>query len=214
MENEQQQPKIINHNEMQNCNVFMGDTYGGIFPLPGAEVHITQNIGPQKKSTQVSGEAETKEVRKMRKEAVMTAMGKRIDFEPRMLGSDDNRKRITNERIETLLRRCLGMGTIPPRDNHRAVMEQVWVLLMDERNQCHKEPGEPYFRQTVLNIIGYFVQKGLISGTPLDIARCVFSDADVSLAKNVSRGISSNVFPNLTDQLLDYYINQLQHGEF
>ena len=129
-------------------------------------------------------------------------------------GYDENGKRITNERVETLLRRCLGVGTIPPKDNHRSVMEQVWVLLMDARNQCHKEAGEPYFRQTVLNIIGYFVEKGLISGTPLDIARCVFSDADVSLAKNVSRGISSNVFPNLADQLLDYYINQLQHGEF
>lgn len=213
MENEQQ-PKIVNHNEMHNCNVFMGDTYGGIFPLPGAEVTITQNLGPQKKSTQVSGEAETKEERKLRKEAVMTAICKRMYFEPRMLGYDEDGKRITNERIETLLRRCLGVGTIPPKDNHRSVMEQIWVLLMDARNQCHKEAGEPYFRQTVLNIIGYFVEKGLISGTPLDIARCVFSDADVSLAKNVSRGISSNVFPNLTDQLLDYYINQLQHGEF
>lgn len=67
MENEQQ-PKIVNHNEMHNCNVFMGDTYGGIFPLPDAEVTITQNLGPQKKSTQVSGEAETKEERKLRKE--------------------------------------------------------------------------------------------------------------------------------------------------
>lgn len=214
MENEQQTPKIVNHNEMQNCNVFMGDTYGGIFPLPGAEVNITQNLSPQKKSTQMSGDAETKEERMMRKEAVMTAICKRIDFGPRMLGYDENGKRLTNERIETLLRRCLGVGNIPPRDSHRAVMEQIWVLLMDERNQCRKEPGEPFFRQTVLNIIGYFVEKELISGTPLEIARCVFSDADISLAKNVSRGISSNVFPNLTDQLLDYYINQLQHGEF
>ena len=211
---EQQTPKIVNHNEMQNCNVFMGDTYGGIFPLPGAEVNITQNLGPQKKSTQVSGEVETKEQRQMRKEAVMTAICKRMYFDPQMLGYDDNRKRITNERIETLLRRCLGVGSVPPRDSHRAVMEQLWVLLMDVRNQCHKEAGEPYFRQTVLNIIGYFADKGLISGTPLEIARCVFSDADVSLAKNVSRGISSKVFPNLADQLLDYYINQLQHGEF
>ena len=213
MENEQQ-PKIVNNNEMHNCNVFLGDSYGGIFPLPGAEVHITQNLGPQKKSTQVSGETETKEARKLRKETVLTAIGKRMFFEPRMLGYDENGKRITNERIETLLRRCLGMGTIPPKDSHRSVMEQVWVLMMDERNQCHKEAGEPYFRQTVLNIIGYFVEKELICGSPLDIARCVFSDADVSLAKNVSRGISSNVFPDLTDQLLDYYINQLQHGEF
>ena len=211
---EQQTPKIVNHNEMQNCNVFMGDTYGGIFPLPGAEVNITQNLGPQKKSTQVSGEVETKEQRQMRKEAVMTAICKRMYFEPQMLGYDENGKRLTNERMEMLLRRCLGVSTIPPRDSHRAVMEQVWVLLMDDRNQCHKEPGEPYFRQTVLNIIGYFADKGLISGTPLEIARCVFDKADASLAKNVSRGISSPVFPNLMDQLLDYYINQLQHGEF
>ena len=94
---------------MHNCNVFLGDSYGGIFPLPGAEVHITQNLGPQKKSTQVSGETETKEARKLRKETVLTAIGKRMFFEPRMLGYDENGKRITNERIETLLRRCLGM---------------------------------------------------------------------------------------------------------
>ena len=144
----------------------------------------------------------------------MTAICKRMDFDPQMLGFDENSKRITNERLQVLLRRCLGLGSIPPRESHIAVMEQIWVLLMDVRNQCHKEAGEPYFRQTVLNIIGYFVEKGLISGTPLEIARCVFSDADVSLAKNVSRGISSNVFPDYTDQLLDYYISMLKHGEF
>ena len=213
MDNEQQ-PKIINHNEMNNCNVFIGDSYGGIFPLPGAEVHITQDLGSHKKTTQTNGDVETKEERHMRKEAVMTAICKRMYFEPHMLGYAENGKRITNEQIAALMRRCLGVATIPPRDNYRSLMEQTWVLLMDERNQCHKEAGEPYFRQTVLNIIGYFTEKGLINGSPLDIAHCVFADADASLAKNVSRGITSNVFPDMLDQVFDYYINQLQHGEF
>ncbi len=208
------QPKIVNHNEMHDCNVFLGDSYGGIFPLPGSEVHITQNLGPQKKSTQVSGDIETKEERKMRKEAALTAICQCINFDMHKLGYDENRKRLTNERICQLLRRCLGMGQLPQKDAYRSTMEELWVLLIDVRNQCHKEPGEPYFRQTVLNILGYFVGKGLITGTPLDIARCVFSDADVSLAKNVSRGISSKVFPTHLDEVLNYYINQLLHGEF
>lgn len=213
MENEQQ-PKIINHNEMRDCNVFMGDSYGGIFPLPGSQVTITQNLGPQKKSTSVSGDVETMEQRKMRKETALTAILQRLDFDTKMLGYDDNGKRLTNEKIGKLLRRCLGLSQIPPKAAYCSTMEQLWVLLIDARNQCHKEPGEPYFRQTVLNIIGYYAEKGLISGTPLDIAREVFKDADANLAKNVSRSISSAVFPDCLDEVLNYYIAQLMHGEF
>ena len=213
MENEQQ-PKIVNHNEMHDCNVFMGDSYGGIFPLPGSQVTVTQNLGPQKKSTSVSGDVETKEQRKMRKEATITAILQYLDLEPQMLGYDNKHKRITNDRICQLLRRCLGVASIPPRDEYRSTIEQLWVLLMDERNQCRKEPGEPFFRQTVLNIIGYFVEKELISGTPQNIACAIFPGTDANTAKNISRGITSAVFPNHLDEVFNYYITKLLNGEF
>ena len=73
MENEQQ-PKIVNHNEMRDCNVFMGDSYGGIFPLPGSQVTVTQNLGPQKKSTSVSGDVETKEQRFFTRDDIRVAI--------------------------------------------------------------------------------------------------------------------------------------------
>jgi hypothetical protein len=37
-----QQPKFLNKIEMQNCNVIMGDSIGGIFALPGAQPIINQ----------------------------------------------------------------------------------------------------------------------------------------------------------------------------
>ena len=212
MENEQQ-PKIVNHNEMHNCNVFLGDSYGGIFPLPGAQVQITQNLGGKKKSTQFEGETESEEERKNRKEAAIAAICKRLDFAPEMLGFDEKHLRLTNERIGYLMKRCLGVGYVPPRKEYLPIMELLWVLLIDDRNQCHKEAGELYFRQTVLNIIGYFASKRLISGAPRDIARAVFADADTNLAKNVSRGISSAVYPEGLAEIFDFYIEKLQHGE-
>jgi len=39
-------------------------------------------------------------------------------------------------------------------------------------------------------------------------------EADESLAKNIERGISSNVFPAKTSELLDLYIDKLKKGEF
>lgn len=213
MENDQQQPKIVNHNEMHNCNVFLGDSFGGIFPLPGAQVSITQNLGSRKKPTQTEGKTETEEERRNRKEAAIMSIVKRIDFEPTMLGFDNNKNRLTNERIGYLMRCCLGVGYTPPRKEFLPVMEQLWVLLIDNRNQCHKEAGELYFRQTVLNIIGYYVSKGLITGSPRDIAQAIFPNADTNLAKNITRGISSPVFPEGLADIFDFYIDKLLHGE-
>ena len=214
MENEPQQSRIVNNNEMHNCNVFMGDSYGGIFPLPGAQVNITQNLGPQKKSPHTEGKTESADDRQSRKEATIAALCKRLDFTPEMLGYDEQCHKLTNERIALLLRRCLGMSSIPPKEEFRPVMEKLWVLLIDERNQCSKVAGELYFRQTVLNLIGYFVGEELLTGAPRDIARAIFPDTDTNTAKNISRGISSPVFPEGLSDMLDFYITKLNNGEF
>lgn len=214
--NENDSPKIENH--MENCNVFMGDSYGGVFPLPGAQVTVNQFLDSKKMKNgtgqQVEGRAESKEEREKRKAEVVKAITGKFDFADNQLGYDSQHKRITNDRLASLFRKCLGMGYIPPTAENRAIQEQLWVLLMDERNQCFKTEGEGFFRQTVLNIIGYFAHCGLVMGSPLDLARAVFKDADSNLAKNVFRNITSNVFPDGLVDMMDHYIDKLQDGEF
>ena len=207
--------KVYNENHMENCNVIMGDQYGGIFPLPGAHVTIHQQYGKGQKPKQdvTEGKVETVENREKRKKNVMKAITDRFDFADENLGFDNSGKRITNERMKVLFRQCLGMGSYPSAQN-KAVMEQLWVLLMDARNQCFKEPGEDYFRQTVLNIIGYYYGEGIVYGQTRDIARSIFKDADTNIAKNVSRGIGSPVFPERTAEMLDYYMDKLLNGDF
>lgn len=207
--------KIYNENHMEGCNVFLGDQYGGVFPLPGAQVTINQEFGKGQKPKQefVEGKVETVEERDKRKAEVMKAITDKFDFVDENLGFDNRHRRITNERLGVLFRKCFGIGSYPSATN-KAVMEQLWVLLIDDRNQCTKMPGEDFFRQTVLNIIGYFVGEEIVCGMPRVIARSIFKDADTNIAKNVSRGVGSNVFPEGTSDMLDFYINKLLEGEF
>lgn len=212
---EKENAKIINHNEMHNCNVFLGDSYGGIFPLPGAQVTINQGLGNKKANNDVKeGRVESKEERDARKRRVISIIGKLMNFPKEMLGIDNNGKKVTNERLNVLFARCLGMSSIPPKSEYIPTMEVLWTLLIDERNQCAKVGGEEFFEQTVLNIIGYYVQSGLITGMPQKIAQCLFPHCDANTAKNVSRGITSNVFPRELEEIFDFYINKLKNGEF
>lgn len=208
-----ERPQIINH--MENCNVIQGDQYGGIFPLPGAQVTINQQFGKGQKPKQevTEGKVETAEERDKRKAEVLKAITDKFDFADENLGYDNNRKKITNDRLGILFRKCFGIGSHPSVEN-KAVMEQLWVLLIDERNQCAKEPGEDFFRQTVLNIIGYFAGEEIVCGMPRVIARSIFKEADTNIAKNISRGVGSNVFPEKTTEVLDFYIDKLMDGEF
>jgi hypothetical protein len=208
-------PQIINENHMENCNVFQGDIYGATFPLPGAQVTINQNYGKGLKPTQdiTSGKVETAEERDKRKLEVMRAITAGFDFKDEQLGYDNNHKKLTNDRIAVLFRKCFGIGSYPTTEN-KAIMEQMWVLLIDKRDKCAKQGGEGFFRQTVLNVIGYFVSCGLISGLPLDLAQAVFKDADRNLAKNISRNITSPALPVGLVDMLDTYIDKLMEGEF
>lgn len=209
--------KVVNFNEMKDCNVFQGDSYGGIFPLPGAQVTITQNYGQQGKkptdATMIEGKVESKEERENRKSKIIEEIISKFDFSEEQLGYDNNRKKLTNEKIAILFAQIFGLRGAHPSSNSQTLVEQLWCILIDERNQCSKRAGEDYFRQTVLNILGYFVSNGLLSGMPRDLARSVFPETDTNEAKNVTRGISSNVFPKGIAEHIDLYIDKLQNGK-
>jgi hypothetical protein len=200
---------------MENCNVFQGEVYGATFPLPGAQVTINQNYGKGQKPTQdvTSGKVETAEERDKRKLEVMRAITAGFDFSDEQLGYDNNHRKLTNDRIAALFRKCFGIGSYPSATN-KTIMDQMWVLLIDKRDKCAKQGGEGFFRQTVLNVIGYYVSCGLLVGLPLDLAQAVFKDADRNIAKNISRNITSNSLPEGLVDILDYYIDKLTEGEF
>lgn len=213
MENKED-ARVVNNNT--NCNVFTAPVYGASFPLPGSNVTINQYYGKgQKPKGDVQeGEIVSKEAREKRKTEIMKAITDRFDFSDEQLGRDYKNKKITNDRLATLFRKCFGLGYIPPTAENRIVIEQLWVLLIDERNQCPKDVNLGYIPQTVLNIIGYFKQRDLVSDQPRELARVIVKEADTNLAKNVSRGISSPVFPEGTADMLDHYIDKLMEGEY
>lgn len=211
--------KIENYNTMTNCNVFTGPVYGGVFPLPGSQPVINNFYGKEEptpkekeKSVPVETQENSPEARTQRKEAVLKSIVERFDFDDSMLRRDNNRKCITNDRLSLLFKRCFGIGAHPTREN-MAIMETLWTLLADKRDKCTKCPNEDFFRQTVLNVLGYFRIKGVICGTSLNLTRAVFKDADANLAKNIERNITSDVFPKQTDKVLDIYIDKLMKGE-
>ncbi len=156
---------------------------------------------------------ETAEEHQHRKERAIKDITKRFDFKDDMLASDNENHQYTNERIAVLFRKCLGVGSYPSIEN-RQLMHQLGGLLIDSRNQCTKRVNEDYFRQTVLNIIGYFVLKNIIHGPRLAIAQCVFADADSNMARNIDRNVTSNVFPRGITAVLDMYIDKMTAGEF
>lgn len=209
--------KVINHNEMHNCNVFQGDSFGGIFPLPGAQVTINQYLDPKKmkkgEGQQVDGKTETKDDREARKLTVMEDIIGRFDFADEQLARDERGNRITNDRLGILFAKVFGMRGAHPAASSQPVIEGLWTLLIDERNQCAKRPNEGFFRQTVLNVIGYFFSNDIVCGQPRDVARSIFPDTDTNEARNINRGISSNVFPEGTAEHIDLYIDKLQNGE-
>ena len=217
--------KIENHFEagsMTGCNVFTGTVNGGVFPLPGSQPIINNFYDGEKPQQQQTVEAvtpevevqeETPEERAKRKENVMNAITALFDFEEKVFCKDDNGNRITNERLAIHFRRCFGFGSHPSKEL-MSVIDALWVLLIDKRNQCFKHPDENYFRQTVLNILGYYQKRGIISGNKSEILHTIYTEADESLGKNIERGISSNVFPAKTSELLDLYIDKLKKGEF
>ena len=89
---------------------------------------------------------------------------------------------------------------------------RVSVLALN-RKQCFKEKNEDFFRQTVLNILGLFKDARVISGLPHSLAQSVFPDISPNLARNISRGTSSTVFPQGTDEHVRFYVEKLLNGD-
>lgn len=199
---------------MENCNVFQGDIFGATFPLPGAQVTINQIYGKNAKPKDevTSGAVESLDEREKRKSEIIKNIVDRFDFDERLLGYDRNGKRISCDRIKLLFQKCFGIGS-HPSSRSKEIMELMWVLLIDERNQCNKEPEEGFFRQTVLNILGHYRQSEVICGGKNDLLQSVFPNANQNLAKNIERGITS-AFPEGTDEILDSYICKLKNGDF
>lgn len=215
MENKNNTPEIHNENHMQNCNVFLGNVYGATFPLPGSQVTVNNNYGKGQKPKQevTEGKSETPDDRDRRKAEIMKTITEAFDFSDEMLGCDNKKKPITNDRLAILFRKCFGISSYPTAEN-KAIIEALWVLLIDDRNQCTKDAKLGFIPQTVLNVIGYFKQRDLVSGQPLELSQCVYKDANANMAKNITRGVTSNVFPEGTMDMLDYYIDKLMEGEF
>lgn len=216
--------KIENHFEagsMTGCNVFTGTVNGGVFPLPGSQPTINNFYGGEKPQQQQAAEEvtpeevqeETPEERTKRKETVMNAITALFDFDDKVFCKDDNGNRITNERLAILFRRCFGFGAHPSKEL-MSVIDTLWVLLIDKRIHCSKNSDEDYFRQTVLNVLGYYKKSGIISGSKSDLARSVFKDIKNGVDKNIDRGITPTAFPPKTTVLLDLYIDKLKKGEF
>ena len=72
-----EQPKFLNKIEMQNCNVIMGDSNGGIFALPGAQPIIHQYAADSKgkPSQSTQGPVEAVDTREQRKDRGVTETG-------------------------------------------------------------------------------------------------------------------------------------------
>lgn len=202
--------------------IFCGVVYQPAFVQPGA--NLTQNIVNKNETKDVAEEVELsnkpksngvqkEELTDGKKKTIISTITTLFDFDEVALCRDNKGNRVTNERLAILFRRCFGLGAYPSKEL-LPVIDALWELLIDKRNQCFKNPNEDYFRQTVLNVLGYYKEKGIICGNKLELARSVFKDADDSLAKNIERGISSNVFPAKTSELFDLYIDKLYNGEF
>lgn len=202
--------------------IFCGVVYQPTFVQPGA--NLTQNIVNKNDAKDVAEEVDLsdkpesieeqkEELTDEKKKNIINTITSLFNFDDKDFCKDNNGKRITNERLAILFRLCFGCGAHPSKEL-LSVIKTLWGLLIYKRNQCFKKPDEDYFRQTVLNILGYYKESGIICGNKLELARSVFEDADESLAKNIERGITSPVFPSKTRELLDLYIDKLKKGDY
>ena len=209
--------QVVNHNEMHNCNVFNGDIYGGNFPLPGGQVIINQILDPKQMKKQMQEQAqntrESAENRDEKRKKVMEDIIRRFDFSPEQLTDDRKGKPITNERLGIAFAQVFGLRAAHTPLEKIELVDQLWSLLTESRKQCFKEKNEDFFRQTVLNILGSFKDARVISGLPHSLAQSVFPGISPDLARNISRGTTSTVFPKGTDEHVRFYVEKLLNGD-
>lgn len=201
--------KVVNLNMNKDCQVFPGEIYGGVFAMPGANVTVCPPQ-PKKKADAPTNN----ELRIQIKERVLKQLESKIDFETDQLGYDEQGKRMTNDRLRLLLRRCLGMGLIPPTREMKEQIDVLWELLIDRREKCHKEAGEDYYRATLLNLFGYFLQRRLLCGRIAVVAGVLVKNPSEAECKHLERALSNSPAMQTVQTMLDYYIEKLNHGEF
>ena len=209
--------QVVNHNEMHNCNVFNGDIYEGYFPLPGGQVIINQILDPKQMKKQMQEQAqntsESAEQRDEKRKKVMEDIIRRFDFSPEQLKTDNKGKPITNEHLGIAFAQVFGLRAAHTPLEKRELVDQLWSLLTESRKQCYKEKNEDFFRQTVLNILGYFKDAGVINGLPQSLAQSLFPDISSNESRNIRRGTSSTVFPEGTDEHVRFYVEKLLNGD-
>lgn len=154
--------------------------------------------------------SESAEARAARKKAAINQMcDKLFNLEPDMLGYTQEQKRMTYIQLSELLHKCLGMDETAVNDNFVAIQETIWVMLIDKRDKCHKDPQDLYFHQTFLNIISYLRVKEVINAKVTKLFNILCPKVDKALAKNLDRPIPDTAFPAGTAEMIDFYINSL-----
>ena len=138
---------------------------------------------------------------------------RRFHFSPDQLAKDRKGKPITNERLGITFAQVFGLRAAHTPLEKRELVDQLWNLLTESRPQCFKQKNEDFFRQTVLNILGYFKEAGVIRDLPHNLAQSVFPDISPNLARNISRGTASNVFPEGTSEHVKFYVDKLLNGD-
>lgn len=205
-------PKVAIYNFNKDCQIITGDHL--IVAPPGTPINVFQN----QKKEKTEAPKQSKDARNHVKLKVMAEITNRFDFQDCMFGRDVNGKRYTNERMGILFAKCFGLGGAHPSQRFMEVIESLWGILIDGRDRISKIGGEEFFRQTVLNILGYFHNQGILEGAPQTIACCVFPTKNKKeleqMRKNITRGIESTSFPEGTQEVLDFYINKMRNGEF
>ena len=225
MDKEKDNPNVIHNDIHDNAGpIFCGVVYQPTFVQPGA--NLTQNIvnkNDAKDSTEETDLSDTSESNEKpkdeltddKKKKIISSITSKFDFKTERLGKDHSGRRLTNERLGLLFAKIFGVSSHPTKEN-MAVINVLWTLLTDrKRTNGKRDANDDYYWQTVLNIIGYFREKKLIDGSQLELAKSIFPDASENVAKNIGRSIfNGNTFPNGTDNMIDWYINELLEGKF
>lgn len=225
MDKEKDNPNVIHNDIHDNAGpIFCGVVYQPTFVQPGA--NLTQNIvnkNDAKDSTEETDLSDTSESNEKpkdeltddKKKNIISSITSKFDFKTERLGKDHSGRRLTNERLGLLFTKIFGVSSHPTKEN-MAVINVLWTLLTDRKGTNGKhDANDDYYWQTVLNIIGYFREKKLIDGSQLELAKSIFPDASENVAKNIGRSIfNGNTFPNGTDNMIDWYINELLEGKF
>ena len=197
--------------KMENCNVIMGDSIGGLFTLPGSHVTVNQYADNKSAPKQdIAGTVETMDDRKARKQSAINDMCRRLEnLEYEMIGYDQTGKQLDYLHLTSFLRKVLGMLEQGTKEEFLSVQEGIWTILIDRREKCHKDPKDLFYPQTYLGLVGYLVEKEVINGKPQKILDCLYEKNDQSMIKTLKRGLVS-AFPEGTREMLDFYIDLMK----